>query len=153
MKKTILFLAVGFTVTTATAQKMKEKDVPLAVNTAFTTKYPKTEAKSWEREKANFEVEFDYNKAEMSLLIDPNGKILETETEIKPAELPKAVTDYCTKNLAGKKIKEASKITDDKGTVTYEAEVDEADYIFDSTGAFIKKEVEDKKDNKDEKKK
>ncbi len=152
MKKSILFLAAGFIAITVNAQKMKEKDVPTAVNTAFTTKYPKTEAKSWERENANFEVEFDYNKTEMSLLIDPNGKIIETETEIKPVELPKAVNEYCAKNVAGKKIKEASKITDDKGTVTYEAEIDETDYIFDANGAFIKKEVE-KDGDKDEKKK
>ncbi len=150
MKKSILLLAIGFTAITANAQKVKEADVPKAVKTAFTNKYPKTEVKKWENEKGNYEAEFDYNKEEMSVLIDASGKIVETETEIKASALPKSVSDYCTKNMAGKKIKEASKTTDGKGVVTYEAEVDGADYIFDANGSFVKKVVE-KDEDKDKK--
>ncbi|MBC7865300.1 MAG: hypothetical protein IAF38_20155, partial [Bacteroidia bacterium] len=51
-----------------------------------------------------------------------------------------------------KKVKEAAKITDAKGVVTYEAEIDNADYIFDSTGNFLKKEIESDSDKDDDKK-
>lgn len=142
MKKSILLLAVGFTASTAFAQKVKVADVPAAVKESFAKNYPKAEAEGWEKENGNYEVEAEYNETEMSVLIDPSGNILETEVEIKVSELPKGVTDYLSKNLTGQKTKEASKITDAKGTVTYEAEVGKTDYIFDSNGNFIKKEMD-----------
>jgi len=77
-------------------------------------------------------------------VIGPNGQLLETETEISASALPAAVNEYVAKKAAGKKIKEASKIVDDKNVVTYEAELEGADYIFDANGAFIKKETEGK---------
>jgi len=152
MKKTIFLLAIGFSVITANAQKLKEADVPAGVKATFTKLYPTAKVEKWEKEDVNYEAEFENNKVETSVLIGPTNNLLETETEIKVSELPKAVADYCTKNCAGKKIKEASKITDASGKVTYEAEVDEADYIFDSNGNFIKKEVEAKDEKGGDKK-
>ena len=138
MKKTILLLAIGFAAITANAQKVKEADVPADVKKAFSTKYPTAKLKGWEKENGNFEAEFNLDKAEMSVLIDAKANIVETETEIKVSDLPKAVTDYCAKQYAGKKIKEASKIVDAKGATTYEAEIEKMDVLFDSTGKFIK---------------
>jgi len=46
------------------------------------------------------------------------------------------------KNIRAKKIKEAAKITDAKGVVTYEAEVTGKDLIFDASGKFLK-EIKD----------
>lgn len=142
MKKSILLLAIGFTTFTSFAQKMKEADVPTAVKTTFSKQYPGIKGAKWEKENDNYEAEFDYNKVETSALFNAAGSLLETEIEIKTSELPKTVSEYVAKNLAGKKIKEASKITDAKGVVTYEAEVDEAAYIFDRWGSFQRKVVE-----------
>ena len=50
------------------------------------------------------------------------------------------------KNLPGKKVKESAKITDAAGKVSFEAEIDNIDYIFDSNGSLIKKEEEKEKD-------
>lgn len=138
MKKTILLLAIGFTAITANAQKMKEADVPASVKITFTKTYPSTKVKQWEKENGNYEAAFAYNKKEMSVLIDPSGNITETETEIAVSELSKTIADYCAMNYAGKKIKEASKIVDTKGVVTYEAEIDKMDVLFDANGKFIK---------------
>ena len=147
----IAALSLGFG--SAYAQKVKEADVPAAVKESFAKKYAGAKVEKWEKEGAEFEAEFDMGKVETSASFDASGNFLQQEVEIKVAELPKAVSEYVTKNLAGKKIKEASKITDVKGTVMYEAEVDEADYIFDSNGSFLKKEVETDKDDDDKKKK
>ena len=117
-------------------------DVPAVVKTKFASLHPDIKKPKWEKEGANFEAEFEQNEVEMSLLFDASGNVLETETEIKVSELPKGVTDYCSKNFAGKKIKEASKIVDSKGTVTYEAEIGGADQIFDANGNFIKSQKE-----------
>ena len=138
MKKTFLLLAIGFTAITATAQKVKETDVPAEVKAAFTKNYPNVKAKGWEKEDGNYEVEFESNKNEMTLVIDPKGNVVQTETEIKVSELSKTITDYCAKNYAGKKIKEASKIVDAKGVITFEAEIEKMDVLFDANGKFIK---------------
>ena len=138
MKKTFLLLAIGFTAITATAQKVKETDVPAEVKAAFTKNYPNVKAKGWEKEDGNYEVEFDSNKNEMTLVIDRKGNVVQTETEIKVSELSKIITDYCAKNYAGKKIKEASKIVDAKGVITFEAEIEKMEVLFDANGKFIK---------------
>ena len=138
MKKIFLLLVIGFAATTDNAQKVKEAEVPAEVKAAFTKNYPNVKAKGWEKEDGNYEVEFDSNKNEMTLVIDPKGNVVQTETEIKVSELSKTITDYCAKNYAGKKIKEASKIVDAKGVVTYEAEIEKMDVLFDANGRFIK---------------
>jgi hypothetical protein len=140
MKTTMLVLMISLGVNHLRAQKLKEAEVPAPVKKAFQQHYSAVKDAKWEKEGANYEVEFDLNKAETSVLIDPNGSLLETETELKVAELPKAVSDYITNKLKGQKIKEASKIVDPKGAVRYEAEVGGVDYIFDEKGNFIKKE-------------
>lgn len=143
MKKYVVIAAAVCMAIGAKAQKLKDTDVPDAVKDSFKKSHPAATVKKWEKEKENYEAEFMTGKTETSVLMDATGKLLETETEISVDQLPKAVNDYIAKNLPGKKIKEASKITDAKNTVTYEAEIAEADYIFDANGSFLKKEVED----------
>ena len=149
MKKIIVMTTLCLGLSSVYAQKIKEADVPAAVKEGFKKSFPNSKAKEWEKEDGNFEAEFDVKKVETSALFDANGSLLQTEVEITIKELPKAIIDYLSKNEAGKKIKEAAKITDNKGVINYEAEVSEADFIFDSAGNFIKKEVE--KDDKDKK--
>jgi len=153
MKNAIIIAALSLGFGSAFAQKVKEADVPVVVKESFAKKYPGIKAEKWEKEGVEYEAEFDMKKVETSASFDASGIFLQSEVEIKVADLPKAVFDYVTKNLAGEKIKEASKITDAKGTVMYEAEVGEADYIFDSNGSFLKKEVETEKDDDDKKEK
>ena len=73
-----------------------------------------------------------------SILMDAQGNIIETEVEIELNQLPKGVLEYVKANYKGQKVKEAAKITDAKGTLTYEAEIKGMDILFDSTGKFIK---------------
>ena len=58
--------------------------------------------------------------------------------EINVDALPSNVRDYVSKHHVGEKIKEAAKISDSKGTITYEAEIKGKDLIFDSNGNFVK---------------
>lgn len=165
MKNGLLIAALILGFGPAYAQKLKEADVPSAVQEAFKKQFPGAKVEKWEKEDGNYEAEFEITRISMdksnskkeeiekSVVYTPTGELVQTEEEIKVADLPKAVSDYVTKNLAGKKINEASKIIDANGTVMYEAEVDRADYIFDSNGAFVKKEVENDKDDDDKKEK
>ncbi len=154
MKKATAIIAAMFITTFAFAQKVKEADVPAPVKDAFSKKYPGVKAEEWEKEGSDFEAEFHQNKVEMSAVFDANGTFKEVEEEIKTSALPKAVTDYFTKNFAGYKLSEASKITDAAGKVWYEAEgekgKEKVEAIFDDQGNFVKKTEESgKEDDKD----
>ncbi len=142
MKKLILAMSMIMAVSMTQAQKLNEKEVPAAVKTTFHKNYPNVKTVKWEKEKGDFEAGFKVNNVETSVLLDKAGAILETETEIKIQELPAEARAYVEKNHKGHKIKEASKITNNKGEVTYEAEVNGKDLIFDPQGKFLK-EVKD----------
>ncbi|MGQ0829830.1 MAG: PepSY-like domain-containing protein [Bacteroidota bacterium] len=145
MKKSILFIAIGLITITANAQTVREHDVPTAVKQIFTDTYPKTEVEEWKIKNGNYQADFDYNKADVILLIDPKGHILQTGTEIRASELPANANAYISKNTSDKKVTEAFKIADAKGIITYEAEAGGENYFFDATGNFIKKEAEEAK--------
>jgi hypothetical protein len=153
MKK--LMLAAALLAIFAVPAFASGDDAPAAVKAKFASLYPNVSKVKWDKEKANYEAEFEVNKAETSCLFDASGNLLETETEIAISSLPKAVSDYCSKNFAGNKISEASKIVDSQNVVTYEAEVKGVgDVIFDANGNFLKKVAAQKEqdDEKDEKK-
>lgn len=148
MKSKFYFvLAIAFSSCSSQAQELKNSDVPTVVKSAFEKLYPNVKDVDWEKEDANYEAEFEVNNTETSAVFDANGKLLETEVEIKTSELPSGVMDYVSKNHAGTKITEAAKITTADGTVNYEAEVGKSDLIFDANGNFIK---EIKKTEEDE---
>ncbi len=138
MKKLALMTVAAMITSLTFAQKLQEKDVPASVKTAFQKNFPQAKVEKWEKEGSNFEAEFELNKTEQSVLFDAQGNLLETEVEIELNQLPKGVLEYVKANYKGQKVKEAAKITDAKGTLTYEAEIKGMDILFDSTGKFIK---------------
>lgn len=125
------------------AQNLKETDVPSAVKIKFSSLYPAIYKIKWEREDGKYEAEFYQNNVETSVLFEANGNLLQTETEILVSGLPQGVKEYATRNLKDSKIKEAAKIVDASGVVSYEAEINNQDYIFDANGKLIKKDSED----------
>lgn len=143
MKKIILMAGALLIINTATAQHLKETEVPTIVKTSFTKKYATSKVKVWEKEGDNYEAEFNLNKVESSAVFSADGIFKELEQEIKISELPKAASDYCAKNFVGYKISETAKITDGNGKVMYEAEMkkdkEHFDVIFDDKGNFVKK--------------
>lgn len=145
MKTTLVFLSF-FAVPALYAQNLKEAEVPAAVKAKFASMFPDVKEAKWEKEQGMFEAEFKDNKVETSALFNSEGKYIEREVEIQVALLPQGVRDYVSKNLAGKKIDEATMITDARSKITYEAEVNDVDYLFDSEGKFLKKESEEEND-------
>lgn len=121
-----------------TDKKQKESKIPVKVEEAFKKHYPSIQKVAWEKEGLNYEAEFENSETETSVVIDPSGKILETETEMETSSLPKAALDYVATNYKGQKVREAAKMVLGDGTIRYEAEVNKKDLIFDSNGAFIK---------------
>ena len=138
MKKLILMTVAAMITSLTFAQKTQDKNVPAIVKTSFLKQYPDAKEVKWEKENGNYEAEFELNETDYSVLLDASGNIIETEIEISVDALPANAKEYVSKNHQGQKIKEAAKITDAKGTVTYEAEIKGTDLLFDSNGVFIK---------------
>lgn len=146
MKK-LLLLAMLFIAFGTYAQKIDASKVPAAVKTSFAKQYPGATAK-WEKEEGKFEAGFKLNGKKASAVFDTNGTMEESEIEMKSSDLPAPVLAHVKEHYKGKSIKEAAKITKSDGTVTYEAEVDGKDVMFDVSGKFIK-EIKLGKEDKD----
>jgi hypothetical protein len=111
-----------------------QKTPPATVVTAFKQKFQNVQKIEWGKEKnGEWEAEFKQGGGEMSANFSAEGKWLETETEIKVADLPASVQSA----LKGKKVKEASKILRADGSTVYEAEVKHKDLLFDANGKMV----------------
>lgn len=112
---------------------------PAAVKTSFEKAFPGASKVKWGKEGTDeFEAEFVKGGKEYSAVFDSKGTLKETEEEIKPDALPAAATAYLAQHYKGTAVKEAAKITTPAGVVTYEAEVNKKDLLFDASGKFIK---------------
>ncbi|MBB2148254.1 PepSY-like domain-containing protein [Pedobacter gandavensis] len=139
MKKVMILIAglVGLTIT-ANAQQLAASKVPSAVKTAFAKAHPDLKSVSWEKEKTNYEAGFKLNGKKTSELYTLNGMMTESEVAIMPTELPAEARNYIASHYKGVKIKEAAKITRTNGEITYEAEINGKDVIFDAKGNPVK---------------
>lgn len=115
----------------------KESDLPLPVKEAFEKTHPGIKG-DWEKEDGNYEVSFEKKDKEMSMVMDEKGTLLESETEIPVEELPAATIAYMKEQHPSSKIEEASKITDNKGAISYEVDIKGKELMFDQNGLFLK---------------
>ncbi len=117
--------------------------VPQGVKEAFTKKYPEATHVIWEKEKGNYEANWGGKSNEdNSAMYSPKGEFIEIAKAIPVSQLPASAKDYVKNNFKNASINEASIVTDAKGKVTYEAEVNHKDVIFSNDGNFIKTEKE-----------
>ncbi len=131
----------------------KSKQVPDAVKSAFTQKFPNTTKVKWDKENEKiWEAEFQFNGKETSANFDNNGLWLETEYEIALKDIPVAVKTTLDKDFLGYKIKE-SEISETASGKLYEFEIkkgkEKLEVGIDINGVVIKKEVEKKGEDKD----
>jgi riboflavin synthase alpha subunit len=153
MKKTLVFslLVAGFSLS-ASAQKLKESQVPAVVKSAFTKEHPNTIAQ-WEKEEGNYEVVFKQDGKTMSSVIDKKGSVLENETDLTANELPQNIQSYLKQHYKGANITGAAKVVKANGEVNYEANVNKKEIMFDANGQVMKKQKEEKEDEDKEGKK
>lgn len=139
MKNVVILIAglSGLTIS-ANAQQLTASKVPSPVKASFAKAHPELKSVVWEKEKVNYEAGFKLDGKEISELYDAKGMLTESEVAIKPEELPAAVRSYIASHYKGLKIKEAAKITKSTGVVTYEAELNGKDVIFDAKGNPMK---------------
>jgi hypothetical protein len=143
MKKIILSVSALMLLATgvACAQKVKSSAVPAVTKAALVKKYPQATGITWEKEKANYEANWGGKSGEdMSVQFTPDGTFVEEVVAISPSALPAGVAVYVKEKYKVTKIKEAGKVTDAAGVVTYEAEVKGRDLVFDGNGEFLKED-------------
>ncbi len=143
MNRLILFVAVLCATSQLEAQSIKKRDVPEVVTSKLINLYPEASKIKWEMEDGMYEGSFISDNKETSLFISGNGTLVMTEIEVEVSTLPAAIADYVRQHHATSSITEASITTDNAGDVIYEVEVDDIEYVFDSTGRMLSQEVEE----------
>ena len=109
---------------TLQAQDAKQVQVPAAVQSAFSKQFPLDTKAKWEKEKDTYEAEFKRDGKEMSVLFDANGNWLQTETEFKTANLPKAVSEAIQRDYPGYEMEEACIVETNKKETYFEVELE-----------------------------
>jgi len=148
MKSLVVLFLIVFAVS---ACSQENKNIPQSLQSKFKTLYPKADEVEWSKEEGNYEVNFELNDVEMSVVLDSKGNLLETETEMDKDKLPDVVKATIEKDYAGYSIDEAAKIVKD-GKTTFEAELEKDgekfDAVFDVNGKLIEKvENQDEENN------
>lgn len=129
----------------------RRPNVPQAVLDAFAGKFPQAQHVKWEEEHEDeYEAEFKINKMEMSANFKADGTWLETEMEIKKAQLPEAVKQAIAKQFPGFDIEEAEQVETPDQPLAYEVELEghdtEVEAVFKADGTLLKKEMKDEDD-------
>ncbi len=140
MKKLILLIAIVGFITQAQAQKMNVKDVPVIVTDAFYHGYPTIKDVDWSKDGNNYAAAYGENDLNKSVTYDVSGMLIGKDEEIVVSALPASVMVYVQKNYNEDEVKEASKITDTDGTVTFETAIKGTNLFFDSEGNFLRSE-------------
>ncbi len=155
MKKAIIFLFAAFETFTINAQKISSDNLPQEVITAFKAKFSIAEKTNWEMDYDNYQANFSVGKSDFSAKFDKEGKWIETDTYLKPSELPKEIKDALAQKygevLSAYKIDDAMKVEKEKETIySMEVKRGENTYVveFDQEGEMTKedKKVESKKE-------
>ncbi len=153
--KVIIFAMtfVCLAVSAAYAQKINEDKIPATVLSNFKKQFTTAAKTQWEIEGADFEVNFKNSGVEYSAKYDKQGNWLETEQEIKNAELPAAVKSALEKEFPEAEIEESEKVTYPNNKTVYEMEIEKGkqkfEVQFSTEGTLLKKEEMHKKENKD----
>jgi hypothetical protein len=158
--RTLTILAVAFCAMTFTACEQKT-DVPAKVKKAFEQKVSNAKDVEWEYDSEDklWEVEYEIGEDEFTSAFDENGKWVETEKEIKFAELPEPVKATLKADYSDYEVEEVEFVETPKGKF-YEVEVElekddeevEFELLFSTDGKVVKKEQEkdDEDDDNDE---
>ena len=127
----------------AHAQMLKPAQVPAAARATFKAKFPLVKTNSWEKEGDKYEAGFQQNGITMSALITPAGELIETESDMSPAQLPAAVRAKLASDYKAYKVTEAAVLVSASGATTYEGEVSQGgkhhDVVFNADGSLAKK--------------
>jgi hypothetical protein len=140
--------------------KIKPKELPAAVLTAFKQAYPDASIKGASKEEENgqtvYEIESKDGKHSRDLVYSAEGKILEVEEVINFDQLPAAVQQAIKAKYPDAKVEKAEKISKD-AVVEFEVKLEQGEediiMILEPSGTIksvAAKEEDEEKEGKDE---
>ncbi|WP_299822360.1 PepSY-like domain-containing protein [uncultured Pontibacter sp.] len=106
------------------AQDLAEKDVPQAVKTALAQKYANATDLDWEKSGSNYEADFDVNKVDHTVILDPSGKIVMAKRDIDKKDLPQTINNAIAQKYKGMRLDDIEVVERD-GKSYYQVELDE----------------------------
>ncbi len=126
-------------------KKIKSKDLPALVMSAFQKAYPKAKITGTSEEREHgvtyYEIESVDGKTRRNLLYMADGKVVEIEETIPMSALPPEVKNSLDKEFPKAKIEKAEKVTRDS-VVTYEIKVKlrktKKEVVLDDTGKVLR---------------
>ncbi|WP_018476668.1 PepSY-like domain-containing protein [Pontibacter roseus] len=125
MKKILVgFALVIGSVTAAQAQDVDAKDVPEAVKSALSQKYANATDLEWEKHGDNFEADFDVDRIDHAVMIDPSGKILMARHDVMEKDLPQGIRTAIGQNYKGMRVDDVEQMEKD-GKTYYQLELDQ----------------------------
>ena len=111
---------------------------PAAVRAAFAKHFAFVKKARWEAEDNAYEAHFRINGVAHSAVFTATGQLTETEEQMPLSALPADAVAYLAVHYPGQVVKEAARIVDPIGRVTWEAEVKHRDVLFDEKGQFLR---------------
>jgi len=118
-------------------QSITPDTIPTPVFDQFSLLYPDAENTNWKVENGKYLAQFKNNKMITMALINEDGKLLQTETEIKVIALPPEATEYLQDESHVKKIDSVSILENETGIITFKAVADKSEYWFDGAGQLF----------------
>ncbi len=142
MKTVSLFFALLFLAGFASAQHIKQSEVPGVVVDAFQEQFMGSPAKAWEKEPdGSYEVDFVKDNKKMSAIFAADGALIQTENEIESKAMPEMALAIIKKDYADYRLDEVSIVTTSSGQQVYVAEMvkgkDKISVVFDPVGNFL----------------
>jgi hypothetical protein len=137
MKPAIRVIALLLLCHILRGQSITPTTIPPPVMDQFTLLYPDAENINWKLQSGKYLAQFRNNKMITMALINEDGKLLQTETEIKVIALPPQATEYLQDNSGVKKIEFATILENESGVITFKAIADKSEYWFDGAGQLF----------------
>lgn len=118
-------------------QSITPTAIPTLVMDQFSLLYPDAENINWKTQQGKYLAQFKNNKMITMALIREDGKLLQTETEIKVIALPPQATEYLEDTSGVKKIESVSILESETGVITFKAVANKSEYWFDGAGQKV----------------
>jgi hypothetical protein len=153
MKKLLMIcFFIGCVLNNSLQQQEQQGKIHVSIISAFASKFPKAQKVKWSVETpGELEAEFELNGIASAAVLDTNGKLIKSETEISASVLPQPVLAEMYQSFAGFKISKIKQVIDSNNFITYGMVAgkgeSEYDLVFLVNGKLFKKE-EINKDSK-----
>lgn len=118
-RKLLAILILLASLVVLNAQRINDANVPEKVKKAFKNYYPEVQNLTWQKTKQGFAAVFVLENISAKLILDTDGKLLETTTTVSQSDLPQSIQEYVNSNYKEYKFGSLEKVVNNEGAVEY----------------------------------